>query len=54
MSIREELLKAIEALSEEDLEEVLEYVKWLRADKEELTPKEQQEKWSGGECRDQS
>lgn len=41
MSIREELIKAIEAMKEDDLEELLEHAKWLQADKfEELTKEE--------------
>lgn len=43
MSIREELLKTIEALSEEDLEELFEYARWLKAEKVELSPEERQE-----------
>lgn len=43
MSIREELIKAIEAMDEEDLEELLEYAKWLQADKVELSPEEYRE-----------
>lgn len=43
MSLREELFKTIEAMTEEDLEELLEYARWLRADKEELTPDEKRE-----------
>ncbi|MDI7247280.1 MAG: hypothetical protein QME92_07395 [Bacillota bacterium] len=43
MSLREELLKAIDAMTEEDLEELLEFARWLRADKEELTPDEKRE-----------
>jgi len=43
MSIRKELLKLIEALSEENLEELLEYARWLQADKEELTLEEYRE-----------
>lgn len=43
MDIREELLKTIEALNEEDLQELLEYARWLQAEKEELTPEEYRE-----------
>ena len=43
MSIREELIKAIESMNEENLEELLEYARWLQADKEELTPEEYRE-----------
>lgn len=43
MSLREELLKAIDAMTEEDLQELLEYARWLRADKEELAPDEKRE-----------
>ena len=32
MSIREELIKAIEAIGPEDLEELLEYARWVRSD----------------------
>jgi len=53
MGIREELLKTIEVMDEEDLKELLEYAKWLQADEEGPNQEEQQEKWSGGECRDQ-
>jgi len=37
MNVREELIKLIDAMSEADLEELLEYARWLQADKEELT-----------------
>ena len=43
MSIREELIKAIEAMGEEDLEDLLEYARWLQTDKVELSPEERQE-----------
>ena len=40
MNVREELIKLIDAMSEADLEELLEYARWLQADKEELTKEE--------------
>lgn len=40
MSIREELIKAIESIDEENLEELLEYARWLQADKVELNLEE--------------
>jgi len=43
MNIREELIKAIETMEEEDLEELLEYARWLKADKVELSPEERKE-----------
>jgi len=43
VSIREELIKAIETMEEEDLEELLEYARWLKADKVELSPEERKE-----------
>ena len=43
MSVREKLLRIIEALSEEDLEELLEYARWLQADKVELSSEERKE-----------
>ncbi|NSW83180.1 MAG: hypothetical protein HPY90_07880 [Syntrophothermus sp.] len=44
MGVREELLKIMETLNEEDLEELLEYARWLQADKfEELTKEEYRE-----------
>lgn len=43
MSIREELIKTIEAMKEDDLEELLEYARWLQVDKVELNPEERQE-----------
>lgn len=43
MSIREELIKAIETMEEKDLEELLEYARWLQADKVELSPEERKE-----------
>jgi len=43
VSIREELLKTIETMNEEDLQELLEYARWLQADKVELTSEERQE-----------
>lgn len=44
MNVREELIKVIEAMSEEDLEELLEYARWLQTDnKVELSPEERQE-----------
>lgn len=43
MDIREELLKTIEALNEEDLQELLEYARWLQAEKEEFTLEEYRE-----------
>lgn len=43
MSIREELIKAIETMEEEDLAELLEYARWLQADKVELSPEERKE-----------
>ncbi|HHY99364.1 MAG TPA: hypothetical protein GX509_11570 [Firmicutes bacterium] len=43
MIIRKEQLKAIEVLSKEDPEELLEYARWLQADKEEYRELEEAE-----------
>lgn len=40
MGVRKELLKTVQTMGEEDLEELLKYARWLQADKEELTPEE--------------
>lgn len=43
MNVREKLLKIIEAMGEEDLQELFEYAKWLQSDKEGLSPEEPRE-----------
>jgi len=40
VSIRDELLKTIETMNEENLAELLEYARWLQADKVELNLEE--------------